>query len=292
MSKGFLPKDYEIPVGPSRYMQFEEGANQLRILGSAITGWEWWTEDEKGKRSPQRVAKSDEVPEPVRQAVDKRKKAKHFWAFPVWNYKMKEVQILELTQKTIMRGIQLLIESWGHPTEYDIIIGKVKTGTRDVDVEYSVMPRPDGKQPLDEGIARYYQDLNIKLEALYKNEDPFGGETKDKPTSGERKKELASDKQKETIVSLATNKGYAPEIIKDGLKKLYKLDSFNDLAKGQASQIINDYERAFKAADKTMSFDRAPGDLVREKEEGEMTEDEKALEKEPVPEWLKGESEK
>lgn len=95
---------------------------------------------------------------------------KHFWAFAVWNYTDKKVQILEITQKTIMRSILALTkdEDWGDPKEYDIVV--TRTG-EDLNTEYNVTPKP--QKELDEGILRFYKDLNINLEALYDGADPF-----------------------------------------------------------------------------------------------------------------------
>lgn len=167
----FLPKEYEMPIEAGDYLnKFEEGPNSLRILSSAVIGWRWWVNTEDG-RGPRRVKTHDEVPSEFLTGKDK---AKHFWAFVVYNYRVKQVQILEITQKTIMRDIRGLVKNpkWGDPKEYDIVITKTKTGSRDMDVEYAVVPEP--KEALDEGILQYYKDLDIELEALYSGDDPFG----------------------------------------------------------------------------------------------------------------------
>ena len=167
----FLPKNYETPETPSNYLRLEEGKNTIRILSSAIVGYQYWTEDEEGNRKPTRVHTFEECPDDVRRSKDSRQRAKHFWAFVVYSYENKRVQILELTQKTIMRSIETLVkdENWGDPKEYNIMIGRTKTGNRDMDVEYSVMPQP--KKAFKEDIN--YQPEDIDLEALYQNEDPF-----------------------------------------------------------------------------------------------------------------------
>src|SRR4051794_24271235 len=95
----FLPEGYQTPEVPSNYMTLEEGQNGFRVLSSAVIGYEWWMENGEEGRRPVRVRSVDEIPEEVRQATDNRQKAKHFWAFSVYNYKTQTIQILELKQK-------------------------------------------------------------------------------------------------------------------------------------------------------------------------------------------------
>lgn len=166
----FLPDEYELPAGPSKYMKFEEGQNPFRILSKPIIGYEYWTE-EKGKRTPNRVRTFDEVPEEFKGKD--RANTKHFWAFVVYNRKAEQVQILEITQRTIMAGIKALVEDadWGSPLKYDIVVTRTKTGSREMDVEYSVMPRPH--KALEEEVKEQSKEISINLEALYEGEDPF-----------------------------------------------------------------------------------------------------------------------
>jgi hypothetical protein len=53
---------------------------------------------------------------------------------------------------------------------YDLVIEKVKTGSRDFDVEYHVIPEPP--TPLDAGIAELANMVPVRLEALYDGGDP------------------------------------------------------------------------------------------------------------------------
>lgn len=158
---GFLPDKYEAPKSSSNsYMKFEEGPNKFRVLTSAIVGWEWWI-DEDGKRKPLRTKDFTKVPNEFKP------EAKHFWAFVVYNRNKERVQILELTQKTIMNSITALVhdEEWGDPKEYDILVTRKGEG---LETEYSVVPIPP--KPFDEEISGID---SINLEALYKGEDPF-----------------------------------------------------------------------------------------------------------------------
>ena len=169
----FLPKGYKTPEAQSNYMELEEGQNAFRILSSAIVGYKWWTDAGEGSRKPIRVRTADEVPTDVKNATDNQAKAKHFWAFTVFNYKTQSIQVLELKQQTIMRAIEALVKNvkWGNPKKYDIIIEKVKTGSKDWDVEYNVIPEPPTL--LDAGIVELAKNIPVHLDALYNGEDPF-----------------------------------------------------------------------------------------------------------------------
>jgi hypothetical protein len=96
-----------------------------------------------------------------------------FWAFPVYNYHTKSIQVLEIKQQTIMRALEAFVNNpkWGNPQRYDLMIEKVKTGHRDWDVEYHVIPEPPS--PIDPGIAELATQVPVRLEALYDGGDPF-----------------------------------------------------------------------------------------------------------------------
>jgi hypothetical protein len=190
----FLPNGYKTPESPSNYMELEEGQNAFRILSSAIVGYEWWVDAEERNRKPIRVRTADEVPTDVKNATDKQSKAKHFWAFTVYNYKTQSIQVLELKQQTIMRAIEALVKNakWGNPKKYDIIIEKVKTGTKDWDVEYSVIPEPP--TPLDAGIMALAKNIPVNLTALYKGDDPFAVTDEGKAPKGKANGQLTASR--------------------------------------------------------------------------------------------------
>lgn len=167
----FLPTDYKIPDSPSNYMKFQDGLNSIRILSSAIVGYEYFNTDNKPVRSREMF---EEAPTDIK----KDGKIKPFWAFVVWNYQAKMIQILELTQKTIMGSIKALVDNpkWGDPKKYDIAITKSGEG---LETEYLTQ----GEPPINETTAEIktlYETKNINLEALYDSGDPFA-HTKDFP---------------------------------------------------------------------------------------------------------------
>ncbi len=169
----FLPKGYETPESQQNYMELEEGQNTFRILSPAIVGYKWFEDAGDGGSVPRRVRTEEEVPAEVRNAVNDRDRAKHFWAFTVYNYATQSIQVLKLKQKSIQRAIEAYTKNpkWGNPMGYDLTIEKVKTGSRERDVKYHVIPEPP--TPLDEGIAELAKHIPVRLEALYKGEDPF-----------------------------------------------------------------------------------------------------------------------
>ncbi len=171
MTNDFLPKNYEVPQSPSNYMKLVEGENTFRILSSAIIGWEYWTTENKPVR-----AKENWTEKPTNIKINKNGNwtTKHFWAFCVYSHKEGTVQILELTQKTIQSAIKALVknEKWGDVKGFDITITRIGEG---LDTEYSVMPNPHSS--LNPTVQKEYEDMNIKLEALFSGDDPFSNET-------------------------------------------------------------------------------------------------------------------
>lgn len=160
----FLPDNYKIPETPSNYMRFQEGLNRIRILSSAITGYEYFNIDNKPVRSKEPF---DGEPKDIK----KDGKVKAFWAFVVWNYQLERIQILELTQKGIMASILALKNNpkWGMPTRYDIAITRTGEG---LETEYTTQGEPPIAD-VDPKIIEQYKAMSINLNALYDGKDPF-----------------------------------------------------------------------------------------------------------------------
>lgn len=172
----FLPQGYTIP-STSQYMKLENGVNTFRVLGKPIMGMEFWTSkiDDKGqaKRVPNRrrmgeIIKMSELE--INPDSGKIDSPQHFWAMPVWNYKDKCIQVLELKQKSVLEALLSYIENpkWGSPTEYDITINK--SGEKLL-TKYLVDHDP--KEPISAEIAQMFADTYLNLEVLFDGEDPF-----------------------------------------------------------------------------------------------------------------------
>jgi len=167
MENDFFPEsDYKVPT-TSNYMKFKEGDNNFRVLSSAIVGWEYWTTDNKPVR---RKENWSTVPQDIKMNKDGSINISHFWAFVVWNYDEKKVQVLEITQKGIMNYIQGLVKNpkWGNPKGYDITVNRKGSG---FDTEYTCVASPHS--PIEKHILEQYQATSIDLNALYDGEDPF-----------------------------------------------------------------------------------------------------------------------
>ncbi len=162
----FLPKNYEVPkTGSSQYMKLKAGANKFRVLSAPILGFQYWTED----RKPIRARELWKVI-PVNADISNGWNPKHFWAFVVWNFDEKSIQILELTQATIQRALTDLIhnEDWGDPRDYNITVNR--KGEK-LDTEYSVVPSPKTVVPV--ALMAQYKEKKIDLNALYEGGNPF-----------------------------------------------------------------------------------------------------------------------
>lgn len=159
----WLPTEYKVPESSGQFMKLKQGKNRLRILSKPLLGYEWWSEDSKG-RKPHRVETFQEA---VNEGVEP---IKHFWAFTVWNYDEKKLQVLEVTQKTIMQAIQSLTtdEDWGDPVKYDLVITREGES---LETSYTIQPKPHTELP--DGVSDALKESKIDLRALLKGEYPM-----------------------------------------------------------------------------------------------------------------------
>lgn len=160
---GFFPTaDYKVPQ-TSNYLKLQEGENTFRVISSAIVGYEYFNVDNKPVRSRENF---DTVPSDIK----KDGRVNHFWAFLVWNYDTKSIQIAEITQKSIQGAMQALIKNvkWGNPKNYDITITRKGSG---MDTEYTIMPNP--ASPLPQEVQDKVAKVKVNLDALYEGNDPF-----------------------------------------------------------------------------------------------------------------------
>lgn len=158
----FLPQGYEVPASNGGgYMKFKEGLNKFRTLSRPVIGWVGWMDD----KTPKRVHQEAEF-----NGTPLRERPKHFWAFVVWNYQTEAVEILEISQATIQRALEALINNpqWGAPYNYDITITRAGAS---LDTTYNLQPSPPA--PLADEIQAALLNTSVNLEALFTNDDPF-----------------------------------------------------------------------------------------------------------------------
>jgi len=147
MTTAFLPDDYDLPVGSGGlYYKLQSGTNEVRILGPAVTGYEWWVDRE--------VTRVNDV-----SKVPTGQDHKHFWMVPVSINDSDDVQIWTITQATIQGAIRDLFNNkqWGDPVGYNLTVKK--TG-QSLDTQYSVVPNP--KTKLDSSVTSAYKAWSEK----------------------------------------------------------------------------------------------------------------------------------
>ena len=177
-----LSADYEEPIEYGNYMKFEEGDNKIRILSEGIVGKEYWevyeSEDGKEKKRPLRVPKDGSQTIDLSEVeLDIDSDPKIFEAYFIYNYEAEKVQIMNVTQKNITRGIRSYTKNprWGSPDGYDLVITKtVKAGDPRHNTSYSVIAEPHSV--LEEHIQKQWEALGFIRESLfllYEGLDPF-----------------------------------------------------------------------------------------------------------------------
>jgi hypothetical protein len=135
----FFPEGYEAPKETGGFMKLEDGDNKFRILSPLVTGYEYWTAENKPVRAKETW---DTVPDDIKKGQDGKPTAiKFFWNVLVYSYASGGIQSLEITQKTIQKALTTLIDNpeWGNPKGYDVTVNKVGKG---LETKYSVVPNP------------------------------------------------------------------------------------------------------------------------------------------------------
>lgn len=158
----FLPENYDLPKSASSYTKFDQGKTKIRIISNSIVGTLVWN---NGK--PYRFRQEEEVTVHPDRAGDK---PRHFWAFVVYNYNSNQVEILEVTQKSLQLAIMDCYqnEDYGDPKGYDISI--TKTGEK-METKYTLIPSPP--KIVSDEVLESKENKPVNLEAMYDGEDPF-----------------------------------------------------------------------------------------------------------------------
>ena len=161
-----IPKDIKIPRS-SQFGKLKDGVNKFRVLSDIIFGWEGW-KDNKPFRHEGEVCKIK--PEQVDLNQNGKPNINYFWAMVVWNYQDKAIQVLELTQKTIMTPLYDLEqhEDWGDLKNYDVQIKKEKVGDKTTYTTLGIPPKPISKE-----INDAFEATEVKLEKIFENEYPM-----------------------------------------------------------------------------------------------------------------------
>ncbi len=159
-----LPSGFEKLKTEKPYInlgKLSEGEYRFRIVQRPIAGWIDWLDKKPFRFMPDNKPKT---------SFDPAKPVKPFWAVYVWDYQKEGLYIMEITQNSIRKSLEMLAlnEDWGDLTGFDFKIKKEGAG---IDTNYSVIPIPP--KPLSDYIRTSLESSKVRLEALYEGKDPW-----------------------------------------------------------------------------------------------------------------------
>lgn len=162
-----IPKNVSIPKSKGQFAKFQDGKNRVRILSDIVVGWEGW-KNNKPFRHEGDVCKIK--PEQVDLNQNGNPNINYFWAMIVYNYTQGMIQVLEITQKTIMGALKTLEDSadWGDLKNYDIEINKSKVGDKTTYNCVSIPPKA-----LAPEILKLVSETKVDLKAIFKGDYPM-----------------------------------------------------------------------------------------------------------------------
>ncbi len=152
----FLPKGTQRPTtGDSSYFKLKQSRNKIRIITSAVVGYETWD-----NKQPTRTKTSN--PEAIEE--------KMFWSCGVIDRVDGKLKIWTFTQKSIMNALMDIIEDedFGDPKNYDLTI--IREG-ESLETRYTVLPLAPKK--LTESEQALVGMTNINLEVLFDGGNPL-----------------------------------------------------------------------------------------------------------------------
>ncbi|WKN44904.1 hypothetical protein [Tunicatimonas pelagia] len=179
----FFEQGHEIPDKRNQYMKFESGKNRIRFVGNPISGFVFFgkIEREDGTETvkPYRRRESEgefSLEEMINRDARTNKdgeleKQKYFVAGLVYNYQKERLQVLEITQKSILKALKSYVDSeeYGHPSGYDLTIEKKGDG---LNTDYSVIASPP--KSLSAEIETLVGETSCDLPKIYDGEYPLG----------------------------------------------------------------------------------------------------------------------
>lgn len=165
-----LPTDTSGGIGGGDYFKPEKGQNKILIVGDAIVGYEYWTQDDKPVRSKQKFEDTPNIKVRTVENKDGVKEEKpdtqrFFWAMPVYDYKDETFKIWQVTQKTLRDSLASLQNNsdWGNPVGmYTISIDRQGDN---LSTKYSVIANPTKKQEELDAIMETYNQNPIDVTA-------------------------------------------------------------------------------------------------------------------------------
>lgn len=167
-----LPSDTSGGIGGGDYFKPEKGQNKILIVGDAITGYEYWTNEDKPIRSKEKFTDLPNVKirqmknDKTGQMEEKPDTQKFFWAMPIYDFKDKTFKLWQVTQKSLRDSLASLQsnEDWGNPIgNYTISIDRQG---EQLTTKYSVVANPvKDKKELDD-IMKQYKENPLNAEQM------------------------------------------------------------------------------------------------------------------------------
>jgi len=153
----------------SRYIspsKLPAGKTKFRFLGDPMFFFETWIKNPDGSSTPKRFAMDEDIPlsevgpDGVKQVM----------ATKVYNYTQKAIQIMSITQVTILSPLKLASENkkYGEPTGYDTYISKTGVGQQS---RYTFDKDP--KEKLSDEVIKADKMVEMDLHLLLIGADPF-----------------------------------------------------------------------------------------------------------------------
>ena len=179
----FFHPGHEIPDKRNQFMRLASGKNRIRFIGNPVSGFVFFgtikREDGSEAVKPYRRPESEgefSVEEMINRDARTNKegemeKQKYFVMALVYNYQKEKLQVLEVTQKSILKALKSYVESeeYGHPSGYDLTVEKRGDG---LNTEYTVVVSPP--KPLATEIENLVGETSCDLQKVFADEYPLG----------------------------------------------------------------------------------------------------------------------
>lgn len=179
---GFFAKGHTIPDKRQQFMKLIPGKNRFRFISEPVSGYLFFgtTTNEDGVETvkPHRRAEQDgsfSTEEMISLGARLKPNGelegqKYFIMAVVYNYQTDRFQVLEITQKKILKALKSYVENedYGHPAGYDITITREGEGLH---TNYTVIPSPP--KALGREIAERATSLSYNLSKVFTGEYPL-----------------------------------------------------------------------------------------------------------------------
>lgn len=167
----WIDDDYTVPSGGSPFMKFEDGENLVRILAKPTFGWELWIDNKPVRhKTKEEFSKQDLADADINSFSGERGRPQHFWVMPVWNYREKGVQLLQINQSSVQSQLLALVRNpkWGNLDKYDVVIEKGKQGKQ---TKYTTQAQPPAK--LEKEVEEAWANVILNMDEYFTGGRPL-----------------------------------------------------------------------------------------------------------------------